>query len=80
MQVGLSVFSSTAILSRDKSLLGTFQLYCCDQRRPTRQEFQLIGRAVQLAAIALQRNTDKENFEQPRNEMSDSPPLKQFIN
>ena len=35
MQVGLSVFSSTAILSRDKSLLGTFQLYCCDQRRPT---------------------------------------------
>ncbi len=80
MQVGLSVFSSTAILSRDKSLLGTFQLYCCDQRRPTRQEFQLIGRAVQLAAIALQRNTDKENFEKPRNEMSDSPPLKQFIN
>jgi len=84
MQVGLSVFSSTRILSRDKSLLGTFQIYCCDQRRPTRQEFQLIGRVVQLAAIALQRNTDKENFEKPcrhlRNEMSDSPPLKQFIN
>jgi len=80
MQVGLSVFSSSGIRSRDNSLLGTFQIYCCDQRRPTRQEFQLIGRAVQLAAIALQRNTDKENFEKPRNEMSDSPPLKQFIN
>ena len=37
MQVGLNVFSSTAILSRDKSVLGTFQLYCCDQRRPTRR-------------------------------------------
>jgi hypothetical protein len=80
MQVGLNVFSSTAILSRDKSLLGTFQIYCCDQRRPSRQEFQLIGRAVQLAALALQRNTNKENSEKPKNEMSDSPPLKQFIN
>ena len=47
---------------------------------PRGKKFQLIGRAVQLAAIALQRNTDKENFEKPRNEMSDSPPLKQFIN
>jgi len=80
MQVGLGVFSSTGIRSRDNRLLGTFQIYCCDQRRPTRQEFQLIGRVVQLAAIALQHNIDKENFEKPRNEVSNSPPLKQFIN
>jgi hypothetical protein len=84
MQVGLNVFSSTGILSPDKSLLGTFHIYCCDQRRPTRQECELIGRVVQLAAIALQRNRDKEDFEKPcrhlRNKMSDSSPLKQFIN
>jgi hypothetical protein len=83
MQLGLYVFSSTGILAFDKSPLGTFQIYCCDQRCPTRKEFQLIGRVVQLAALALQCTRDKEIFEKPcrhlRNETGDSPPQKQFI-
>jgi hypothetical protein len=83
MQLGLNVFSSTGILARDKSLLGTFQIYCCDQRCPTRKEFQLIARVVQLVALALQDTADKEIFEKScshlRNETSDSPPQKQFI-
>lgn len=63
MQCGLHVFSSTSILSRDKSLLGTFQIYCCDQRRPTAHEFQLIKRVIHLAAVALQRHKDAEDFD-----------------
>src|SRR5580700_11214983 len=31
-QVGLSVFSSTDILSRDKTLLGILEIYGCDPR------------------------------------------------
>jgi len=64
-QFGLNVFSSTSILSRDKNPLGTFHIYCCDQRNPTAREFQLIERVIQLAAIALQRHEDEENFERP---------------
>ncbi len=54
MQFGLNVFSSTRILSRDRALLGTLQIYCCDQRRPTPHEYDLIERAVHLALVALQ--------------------------
>jgi hypothetical protein len=58
MKLGLDVFSSVAILSRDKSLLGTLEIYGCDSRRPTPHESQLIGRAIQLAEIALQRHSE----------------------
>src|SRR5580658_415994 len=46
MQFGLNIFSSTRILSRDKSLLGTLQIYCCDERCPTPREYRLIERVV----------------------------------
>jgi len=65
MQVGLNVFSSTGILSRDKTLLGTLEIYGCDPRRLTPLEFQLIERVIHLAAIALQRHEDQVNFERP---------------
>jgi hypothetical protein len=60
VQVGLNVFSSTPILSRDKTLLGKFEIYGCDPRRPTPQEAQLIERITHLAAIALQRHVDED--------------------
>jgi hypothetical protein len=34
LQVGLEVFSSSAILSADKNFLGTLEIYGCDARRP----------------------------------------------
>jgi hypothetical protein len=63
MQMGLSIFSSISILSREEALLGTLEIYGCDPRRPTPHEFQLIARAVNLAAIALQRHKDTDDFE-----------------
>lgn len=61
MQMGLHVFSSTSIASLDHTLLGTLELYSCDQRRPTALEYQLIERVVHLAAIALQRREERED-------------------
>jgi GAF domain len=54
-QVGLKLFSSIAILSRDHILLGTLEIYGCDPRLPTPHEIQFIERVVRLAAFALQR-------------------------
>lgn len=63
IQVGLHLFSSTDILSCDKTLLGTLEVYGCDPRRPTSHEYKLIQRVVHLAALALQRHEDEEDFE-----------------
>jgi hypothetical protein len=57
-QFGLKVFSSTRILSGDKSLLGTFQIYCCEERRSTLHESGLIGRVIHLAGVAFQSHED----------------------
>lgn len=85
MQFGLNVFSSTRILSRDRILLGTLQIYCCDQRRPTPHEDHLIERVTYLALVALQRYKDTEDFENSsrrwRDEVDVSAPGRpQFIN
>jgi hypothetical protein len=63
VEVGLDVFSSTGILSADQTLLGTLEIYACDPRRPTQDEYELIERASHLAAIALQRHTDEQNLQ-----------------
>jgi hypothetical protein len=60
IQVGLKVFSSTAILSRDNVLLGTLEIYGCDSRLPTSNETELVERVAHLAAVALQRHKDME--------------------
>lgn len=57
-QFGLKVFSSSSILSSDKSLLGMLQIYCCDDRHPDASEAELIARIVRLAAVAFQRHED----------------------
>jgi hypothetical protein len=63
VKVGLHVFSSTGILSVDQTLLGTLEIYTCDLRRPTQDENELIERMNHLAAIALQRRADEQDFE-----------------
>ena len=65
LQAGLNVFSSTGIFSRDKTLLGTLEIYGCDPRRFSPDENRLIERVVHLAAIALQRHGDDEDFGRP---------------
>jgi GAF domain-containing protein len=55
-QLGLSLFSCTAILSLSEELLGTFEMYSCSPRTPTPGECRLIERATQLAALAIQRH------------------------
>jgi hypothetical protein len=60
VEVGLDVFSSTGILSRNQTLLGTLEIYACDPRRPTQGEYELIERMSHLAAMALQRHADEQ--------------------
>jgi hypothetical protein len=55
LQVGLEIFSSSAILSPDKSFLGMLEIFGCDPRRPSMLESHLIDRITYLAALALDR-------------------------
>jgi len=55
LQVGLEVFSSSAIVSAGGNFLGTLEIYGCDPRRPTPLECHLIERVAFLAALALER-------------------------
>jgi hypothetical protein len=55
LQVGLEMFSASAILSPDNSFLGMLEIFGCDPRRPTILEYHLIDRVTYLAALALQR-------------------------
>jgi hypothetical protein len=55
LQVGLEIFSSSAILSPDRIFLGMLEIFGCDQRRPTVLEYHLIDRVAYLAALALER-------------------------
>jgi hypothetical protein len=64
-QVGLHLFSSTDIFSRDMVFLGTLEIFGCDPRQPTQCECQLIELAVHLAVIALERQKAEENCEKP---------------
>jgi len=84
MQVGLHVFDSVDIFGRDETLLGTLEIYGCDPRLPTGDEYRLIERVVHLAAIALQRHDDREDFERAsrrsRDAMDDTLEPRPFIN
>ncbi len=63
LQVGLEVFSCSAILACDGTFLGSFEIYGCDRRRPTPLEDHLIGRVVQLAGLAIQSHEVAHEFE-----------------
>jgi hypothetical protein len=83
-QMGLDVFSLNAILSREQAVLGTLEIYGCDPRRPTPRENHLIQRAVDLAAIALQRHEATGDSTgraiKPRGKMADPLEGPPFIN
>ena len=82
-QVGLKLFSSIAILSRDHTLLGTLEIYGCDPRLPTPDEIQFIDRVVRLAAFALQRHKQahERSFRRSGGAIDENAPEKEpFIN
>jgi GAF domain-containing protein len=60
---GLQVFWSASIPLRNEDVLGSLQIYCCVSRPPTQLELQLIERVTHLAALAIQRHNDEEDFE-----------------
>jgi hypothetical protein len=62
LQVGLEVFSSSAILASDATLLATLEIFSCDPRRPTLLEYHLINRVAYLASLALQRSAPDADF------------------
>jgi hypothetical protein len=63
VQFGLQVFWSASIPLRNEEVLGSLQMYCCVSRPPTPFELQLIERVTHLAALAIQRHNDEEDFE-----------------
>ena len=63
LQFGLHVFWSASVPLRNEGVLGTFQMYCCVPRSPTPFELQLIERVTHLAALAIRRHNDEQDFE-----------------
>jgi hypothetical protein len=63
VQFGLEVFWSASILLRNEDVLRSLQMYCSVSRLPTPFELQLIERVTHLAALAIQRHNDEEDFE-----------------
>jgi hypothetical protein len=61
-ECGMCVFSSRSILSSQGGLLGTLQIYSCDERHPNPDEARLITQVVYLAAVALQRDEHVAEF------------------
>jgi hypothetical protein len=52
---GLHIFVSVVIGAECVGELGSLEMYCCVLRNPSPREFQLIERAVCLAAVAIKR-------------------------
>src|SRR5579863_10619205 len=65
LQVGLEIFSSSAILSFENRFLGTLEIFGCDPRQPTPLEFHLIERVTYLASLALQNQEARRVVEAP---------------
>jgi hypothetical protein len=63
VQFGLKVFWSASIPLQNEDVLGSLQIYCCVSRPPTPFELQLIERVTHLAALAIQRHNDEQDFE-----------------
>jgi hypothetical protein len=63
LQFGLHVFWSASVPLRNEDVLGTFQMYCCVPRSPTPFELQLIVRVTHLAALAIRRHNNEQDFE-----------------
>ena len=55
---GLHIFFSGVIGAENGEDLGSLEVYCCVSRIPSAREFQLIERAVCLAAAAIKRHQE----------------------
>lgn len=62
LQFGLHLYWSADIALGDEDVLGSFEMYCCVPRTPTRSELELIQRATHLAAIAIRRYHGDEDL------------------
>lgn len=84
LQVGLDIFSSSAILSSDRTCLGVLEIFGCDPRRPTLPECRLIDRVTYLASLALQRPRADAQLKAPavktRGRLGGLPEKTPFIN
>jgi len=58
---GLHFFCSEDLVSENDEMLGSLEMYCCVPRHPSAREIQKIGRAVCLAAFAIQFDTEEEH-------------------
>ena len=58
--LGLSNFCTQNVFSEDSQQLGWLEMYSFERRSPSAREFQLIERAICLAAIAIQREYEKK--------------------
>jgi hypothetical protein len=63
LQFGLHVFWSASIPLRNEDVLGSLLMFCCVSQSPTPFELRLIERVTHLAALAIQRYKDEEDFE-----------------
>jgi len=55
---GLHIFLSVVIAAESVEEFGSLEMYCCVSRKPSPREFQLIERAVCLAAVAIKRHRE----------------------
>jgi len=63
VRFGLHVFWSASIPLRNEAALGWLEMYGCVSRGPSPLELKLIERVTHLAALAIQRHNDEEDFE-----------------
>lgn len=59
-QYDLAACWSTPIISRAKSVLGTFALYSRQPRAPQPHEIQIVALLVKIAALAIERHRERE--------------------
>jgi hypothetical protein len=50
---GLTSFCSEDVVAEKEEVLGSLEMYCGDPRKPSASEYQLIERAMCLAAVAI---------------------------
>ena len=62
-EFGLSFFCCAAILSSSEELIGTLEMYGCFDRGPNASERNLIERAAELAALAIQSDGREKHSE-----------------
>jgi hypothetical protein len=55
---GLYTFCSEGVFGESDELLGFLDMYCSVARSPNASEFQLIERAICLAAVAIKRHNE----------------------